>query len=302
MSLYHTYRPSDFSEIVGNEEIIESLEKMLSGESSHSFLFTGEKGCGKTTMGRILASKLGASGADYIEINSSQFRGIDTIRDIIKQSSYMPLNGTARVWLIDEAHKITNDAQNAFLKILEEPPKHIYFILCTTDPQKLIEPLKDRCTTFVVKSLNDKQMFKLLKRIARKENEVLDDKLLEVITDSSKGHPRAALQILEKVFSVPEDKRLKIAKKVEDDESQAIELCRAMFRNASWKEISSILRGIKDEDPEGVRRLILSYFSSVLLKQENDTAAAIMEVFSENFYNTGFSGLILACYTVIKGE
>ena len=95
MSLYHTYRPSDFSEIVGNEEIIESLEKMLSGESSHSFLFTGEKGCGKTTMGRILASKLGASGADYIEINSSQFRGIDTIRDIIKQSSYMPLNGTA---------------------------------------------------------------------------------------------------------------------------------------------------------------------------------------------------------------
>ncbi len=302
MSLYHDYRPNTLEEVSGNTEISESLKNLLSNlkKCPHVFLFHGPTGCGKTTLGRIIAKQLGCNGSDYKEIDSSQFRGIDTVRDLTKQSQYMPLEGKSRVWLIDECHKMTNDAQNAFLKTLEDPPAHAYFILCTTEVNKVISAIVGRCQTYQVKVLNTNQMLALLKKVVKAEKQKVEDIILEQIAEDSLGHPRNALQILEQVLSVRPEKRLEVAKRSAVEQSQTINLCRALVKGAKWKEISTILSGLTDQDPESIRRAILGYCQAVLLKNDNERIGLIMENMIEPFYNSGFPGLVFSCYSIVK--
>ena len=307
MSLYHKYRPRSFKTIKGNQDTISALETMLTDIKTcpHSFLFYGSTGCGKTTIGRILAKLLECYTPDFHEIDSADFRGIDTVREIRKNSSYAPMNpdSKSRVWLIDECHKMTNDAQNALLKILEDPPNHVYFILCTTQPQKLIKEIKGRCQQFQVSLLSDNEMKSLLRRIVKREEESLDEEVYEQIIQDSQGHPRNAIQILEQVFSVPEERRKQMAEKAAAEVTESIELCRALIRKgSSWKEVRTILTGLKDQEPENIRRSVLGYCQSTLLKADNPICGIIMEEFMEPFYNSGFSQVIYACYSIIKNK
>ena len=301
MTLYLKYRPQTFEEVIGNENIISAISEMVKKECPHSILLHGATGCGKTTIGRIIAKELDCKGYDLREVDSADFRGIDTVREIRKQSQFRPLESTCRVWIIDECHKMTNDAQNALLKILEDTPKHVYFILCTTEPQKLLPTIKGRCSQFQVNLLSEKEMFRLLKNIVKAEEETITKNIYEQIIQDSVGHPRNALQILDQVLRVDTEKRLEIAKKSAVEQSQSIELCRALLKNEGWKSISSILRGLQEQDPESIRRLVLGYCNSILLKSENDRAGLIMEEFIEPFYNTGWPGLTFACYSILKG-
>ncbi len=303
MSLYNKYRPQIFEEVKGNEDAVKSLQQIIiKNDPPHVYLFQGGTGCGKTTLAYILGRELGCVGADLKEIDSGQFRGIDTVRDIRSNSSYKPIEGKRRGWILDECHKMTADAQNAMLKILENPPTHTFFFLCTTEPQKLIEPIRGRCLVYQVKTLNDQQMIGLLKSIVRKEDETLAREVYEQIAQDSLGHPRNAINILEQVLSVPFERRLSIAQKSAAEQSAAIELCRALIRRAKWKEISAILTGLKDQEPETIRRIVLGYCQAVLLKNDNILAGFIMERMIEPFYNTGFPGLVFACYSITKNE
>ena len=302
MNLYHKYRPSSLEEIIGNENIISSISDMLSNieKCPHAFLITGQTGCGKTTIGRIIASKLNCIGSDFRELDSADFRGIDTIREIRRQSQYKPLESPCRVWLMDECHKLTNDAQNALLKILEDTPSHIYFVLCTTDPQNLLTTIKGRCIQFQVNPLNDKQMFRLLRKVVKVEEENIQKDVYDQIIMDSFGHPRDALQILEIVLRTEPEKRLSAAKKQAEQQSQSIELCRSLLTPGNWKKTMNILNGLKDQDAESIRRHVLGYCQSVLLKEDNVRAGLIIEEFREPFYNIGFPGLVYACYSVVK--
>ena len=301
------YRPKTLDEVVGNRQVVEVLRKQLSDESSqplsHSILLHGPTGCGKTTLARIISRELGVQDDDMKEIDSADFRGIDTIREIRKQCQYKPLNSPYRVWILDEVHQLTKDAQSALLKTLEDTPKHVYFILCTTDPQKLLPTIRGRCSQFQVQPLTDKEMKRLLFRVVKAEGESLSKEVYEQIIQDSMGHPRNALQILAQVLSVEPEKRLEVAKRSAETQSQTIELCRALVKGASWKKIAEILKGLKDEDAEQIRRAVLGYCQSILLsgKQDN-TVAVIMEEFMEPFYNSGFPALVFACYSVLFGE
>jgi len=302
MSLYLKYRPLNFSQIIGNEQVVSSIQNMVKDTTycPHSFLLHGETGCGKTTIGRIIASELGCKGSDLREVDSADFRGIDTVREIRKQSQYMPLESPCRVWIIDECHKMTNDAQNALLKILEDTPSHVYFILCTTDPQKLLPTIRGRCSQFQVKPLTDELMFRLLRFVVKGEEEHLAKVVYEQIIQDSLGHPRNALQILDQVLRVDPEQRLDVAKRSAEQQSQSIELCRALLSQATWKKVSDILKGLKDQEPESIRRHVLGYAQSVLLNGENDQAAAVIEALWEPLYDIGYPGLVYACYSVMK--
>lgn len=305
MSLYLKYRPTDIAQVKGNREILDSIEGMLADPEScpHVFLLHGPTGCGKTTIGRIIATRLGVSGNDLNELDSADFRGIDTVREIRKNSQYMPLNGSYRVWILDECHKMTGDAQNALLKILEDTPSHVFFILCTTDPQKLLAAVKGRCSQFQVNTLNDLQMKRVLKEIVAGEGESLEREVYDQIIQDSQGHVRNAIQILEQVLNSPVEGRLKAAQQTTAQQSQSIDLCRTLLKpNATWKEVMVILSGLKDQDPESIRRMVLGYCQSVLLKADNTLAGLVMEEFMEPTYNSGFSQIIYACYSIIKNR
>lgn len=300
MSLYLKYRPTDLTQIKGNSDVISTLEGMLGDRHTlpHSFLLHGGTGCGKTTIARIIASRLECSDMDLMEVNTADFRGIDTIRELIKNSQFMPIKGDVKVWIVDECHKLTNDAQNALLKVLEDTPPHVYFILCTTDPQKLLPTIKGRCQQFQLKTLSETEMYSLLRRIVRDEKQELQKEIYDQIIQDSLGHPRNALQILEQVLNAPADRRLEIARQTAERQSQTIELCRALLNKGGWKQISTILEGLKDQEPEGIRRAVLGYCQAVLLKSDNTRAGLIMEEFISPFYDSGFPQLVFACYTV----
>ena len=203
--------------------------------------------------------------------------------------------------LVHNCHKMTNDAQNALLKVLEDPPKHVYFVLATTEPQKLIPTIKGRCSQYQVSVLTEKEMLKLLRQVVKQENQKLEKEIYYQIIQDSQGHPRNALQILEQVLDVEPEKRLEVAKRSAERQSQTIELCRALTQNLPWGKIAPILSGLKQEEPESIRRAILGYCNSILLKGDNQQAAIIMEEMIEPFYNTGFPGLTFACYSIVNG-
>ena len=196
---------------------------------------------------------------------------------------------------------MTNDAQNALLKILEDTPKLVYFVLCTTDPHKLLKTIQGRCSQFAVKPLDDRQMFRLLKTVVKNEGEELPQEVYDQIMQDSLGHPRNALQILDQVLRVEADKRLELARRSAEEQSESIALCRALIKGgAGWKEIREILNGLKDQDAEGIRRHVLGYAQAVLLKEDNLRAWRVLEELYEPLYNVGFPGLVYACYSITK--
>lgn len=304
MALYHKHRPTSFDEVIGNEKTVELLRNSVASDNCpHAFLLHGPTGCGKTTLGRIVAKELGCVGSDFREVDSADFRGIDTIRDMRKQARYQPLEGPCRVWLLDECHKMSNDAQSALLKALEDPQPHVYYILATTDPQKLLNTIRGRCSQFAVSMLEERQMMTLLRKVVKAEEDSLPKSVYEQIVQDAAGHPRNALQILDQVLRVDEEKRLEVAKQAAETAIDAIELCRALIDNVNWKQTAAILTKLKEQEPESVRRLVLGYCTTVLLKSGNPQAARILESFRAPFYDIGYPGLVFASFdATFNGE
>lgn len=304
VELYKKHRPDNLNDIVGNTNTIESLESIFSRDQKdlpHVFLLTGPRGCGKTTIARIISIMLNCHEAEFHELDTADFRGIDTARFIKKQTNYASVHGSGnRVWLLDECHELPSLTQNALLKTLEETRENIFFILATTNPDKLLTTTKSRCTILTVNPLTEKNTIKLIKKVSKKEKKKIPLEVCIQIYENTLGHPRDVLTTLEKIIDLPKDKMLEIVEQENKIKIDAIEICRALVSKKKWKNISSILNEIKTEEPEKIRRLILSYCTSILLKQDDIKIALIMEEFIEPFYNTGFNGVVLACYRASK--
>ncbi len=301
-ALHLKYRPRDFNEFVGNKAMVNSLRSVLDRERvniPHSFMFTGQSGCGKTTLARIVANKLGCSDRDFIEINVADKRGIDSAREIISTMHYKPMMGNARVYLMDEVQMANSFYQASLLKALEDTPSHVYFLLCTTEPGKILPTIRTRCSTFNVSRLNSSAIIGLLKSILEREKVEMEGNVLRRIAQSSEGSPRQALVLLDKVIDLELEQILEALERAREEESQIIDLCRSLLERAPWKDITSILKGL-DMEEERVRYAVLGYFTKVLLNAKNTEkqlgAVVIIEFFSEPFYNSGKAGLVCACF------
>ncbi len=217
------FRPQQFSDIVGQEHITKTLINSIKGNRiAHAYLFTGSRGVGKTTTARILAKSLNCKegptinpcnqckncieisksiSLDVEEIDGASNRGINEIRELKEKAQYQPINSRYKIFIIDEVHMLTNEAFNALLKILEEPPKFVIFILATTEPHKIPPTIHSRCQRFDFKRLSINEIISNMKSILEKEGYNIDDTTLFKIAKKADGSMRDALSILEQVIN-----------------------------------------------------------------------------------------------------
>jgi len=302
--LYKKYRPKKPSEVVGQVEAMKVIGGLLKNKAlPHALLFSGYSGCGKTTVGRILRDYVGCVGLDYQEINASETRGIDTIRDIGLRMNLAPAQGKCRMWFIDEAHALTADAQNAFLKMLEDTPKHVLFILGTTDPQKLKKTVRTRCTEIEFSAIAEADLSGLVKSVAEKEKKPVEDSVAQKIASVAEGSARKALVLLHAVINMGTAKEQIASVIANDPTAEAFELAKLLiWGKGTWKQVSALLTKMDKADPEKVRYLVLACCTKSLLGAGNhDRVASIMDEFRDNFYDSKRAGLVLACYNSVKG-
>lgn len=304
--LYKKHRPKKFSDVIGQDLAVKTLQRMLEADKlPHAMLFSGPKGCGKTTLGRIIAKKIGCARWDFKEENCAKNRGIDFIRNIEERAFHKPMQGKTKVWLLDECHMLTSEASNAFLKILEDTPSHVYFILCTTDPHKLIPTIRSRCTPFPIKPLNATHIKDIVNKVCKKEKVKLSTKVIDKIAESADDSARNALVFLDKVILLDDEEEQLDAISKATAEAAAIEIARALFRRGTtWKQMSQILKDNSEEEPESMRYMILGYAKSIMLSGGplSGKAFEVIQVFRDNWYDCKAAGLVACCYEIITAK
>lgn len=213
--LYRKYRPQKFSEIVGQDHVLKALKGAITQKAlSHAYLFSGSRGTGKTSIARIFSREIGTSENDLYEIDAASNRGIDEIRALRDAVVILPFESEYKVYIIDEVHMLTKEAFNALLKTLEEPPKHVVFILATTEVDKLPDTIVSRCQTFSFRRPNASMLRDVVVGVAKKEGFSIEPAAAELIALLGDGSFRDAYGILDKAIATSSDKKI-TAKEVE---------------------------------------------------------------------------------------
>ena len=316
-SLYRKYRPLTFDSVVGQRHIVSTLEHAVTeGRLSHAYLFCGPRGTGKTTMARILAKALlcqqaeeartqGASGCmpdgacseceaiaagthpDVYELDAASRTGVDNVREeIINSVSFAPVRGAYKVYIIDEVHMLSPAAFNALLKTLEEPPAHVVFILCTTDPQKILETILSRCQRFDFHRISMEDIEGRLRYVCEQEGFAYDDEALQIVARHARGGMRDALSTLEQL-SVFGDGAVRVgdARSLLGEASGAV---LTQFSNAIAKrDITTLFGLVRAQVEEGndlleVTRNLVSHMRDVYTARVAGTASELFDCPPEN--------------------
>lgn len=268
---YRKWRPRTFNELVGQEHIAHSLRQaVITKRIGHAYIFSGPRGTGKTTTARILSKVINCVEPndgepcntctvcsavnenrfiDLIELDAASNRGIDEIRSIREKANFLPAEGSHKTYILDEAHMLTTDASNAFLKTLEEPPEHAVFILCTTDPQKLLQTILSRCQRFDFKRLSVEKIVERLEMISSHEKLSIGKTPLQTIARSAGGSLRDAENLLEQLVisygtSVGEKEVNELFGFTDARHRIALEIVRYVLEGDVTNSISSINQGV----------------------------------------------------------
>ena len=228
-ALYRKYRPQGFDEVVGQEAVVRTLQNAIENDQvRQAYLFAGPRGTGKTSMARILAKALNCAGTpgpsptpdktcpvclaiangnslDVVEMDAASQRGIDDIREIRERVVLQPVEGRYKVYILDEAHQLTDAAWQALLKLIEEPPPHLLFVFCTTEQQKVLATVRSRCQTFVFQRPRLPDLVTLLRRVADGEGIQAQDSALSLIARSARGSFRDAVSTLDQLAASTND-------------------------------------------------------------------------------------------------
>lgn len=271
-ALYRKYRPKTFDDVVGQEVIVKTLKNSIKNDIvSHAYLFSGPRGTGKTSIAKIFAKILNChnlneltpceecvsctqannnQNIDIIEIDAASNNGVDEIREIRNKVTLVPTNSKYKIYIIDEVHMLTNQAFNALLKTLEEPPSHIIFIFATTEPHKIPKTILSRCQRFDYKKVNENDIVKRLKFICEKENININEEALFEIAKLSDGGMRDSISLLDQALAYSEDE-IKINDIHDINGTLLPEEINNLIYQILTDDIVNVLQNIEESDKQG---------------------------------------------------
>lgn len=294
--LHNRHRPQDWDEIAGQEVVVESVAKALEEGTSRSFLFAGPSGVGKTTISRVIASKVEA---EVSEVDAATHTGVDAMRAIQDTLHFSPLNAENRVVIVDECHMLSKAAWNSLLKVIEEPPTKVYWCLCTTEIERVPETIKTRCLVYRLDPVPDETILDLLHYINEEEKFEADEDVMWLCAEKANGSPRRAITMFAAVKDCETRQEAAILLRQPLEDGEAIELCQALIKGFKWSQVVDIVRklrgldekgkpieGRKAQDPEGVRRIVCAYFAKVAMNPswgKAEKALAILAAFERPY-------------------
>ncbi len=275
LALYRKYRPQNFSEVLGQDHVIKVLEDSIEkNKISHAYLFVGSRGTGKTSVARILAKQLQISQNDTYEIDAASNRGIEDMKSLRENINFLPLDSKYKIYIIDEVHMLSKDAWGALLKTLEEPPRHVIFVLITTELQKVPETIISRCQVFTFKKPLDLILKNRILDLAKKENFELDNESAELIAILGDGSFRDAEGVLQKVLNFFQIQELD-AENLSAEPSGKKKTLQQTQKKITKKEIEEITGA-----PKNI--LVNNFLSAIVENKLNEGILTIQKTVSEN--------------------
>jgi DNA polymerase III gamma/tau subunit len=299
--LHRKYRPRTLAQVVGQGRAVAILtDKLRHNTVPHAIMFSGPTGTGKTTLAHILRKELGCTDHNLIEINCADVRGIDSVREIQQVAPMLPLGGGPRVWILDEVVQLPKATQQAFLKVLEDVPDHVYFFLCTSETTGLLPTFRDRCFQITTRAIDEDTIAWLVCKVAVEEEATLSVEAVRKITTYCEGSARKALQMVEACLTADtkEGQADRLSEVMAGEKGDF--LARVIFQNKSWAEVQKSLQGVEDRDVETLRRQVLAYASAIMMNPKASSGVArayqVIMAFQDPFTWSGKAGLLAACW------
>lgn len=297
--LYKTARPTKLGEVVGQSSAVDIIRGYgRRKQVPRCILFHGPSGCGKTTLARILAKLIKCDPSQITEMNIANHTGVDAVRNLDNTCRLKPLAGKVRVYILDECHQWTRPAQQAILKLLEDTPDHVYFMLCTTEPNKLLKTIHTRADTIVLQPVPETVLEDYVGKLAAEHGLEIHDDVPAAIAEAAFGSVREAVKLLDQVASIAVEKQIKAIADADADKATKTLVQLLMDVKTKWPAVAKVLRETKEE-PERIRRGVMGYANAVILKRANNRAALILEEFQHNTYDNGMPAITLAAWRVI---
>lgn len=265
IALYRKYRPQNFDQVYGQAHIVDALTGAIKNKKiAHAYLFAGSRGTGKTTVARIFAHEIGASDNDIYEIDAASNRGIDDVRELRESVKTLPIDSPYKVYIVDEVHMLTKDAFNALLKTLEEPPRHVIFILATTEPEKVLETVRSRCQMFSFKKPTEQLLQEVVLEIGEKEGYVIEKSAAELIALLGDGSFRDTESVLQKILSSTTEKKITTDMVAKLTGAPSVEIVNGFILALATKDTESALGNLTIANQQNVD---MNLFAKIVLQK-----------------------------------